>query len=151
MTHIDYEEAICDNPGTLCFPQAESNCGWISPILLRDCWFALRAHVPATGHFPPGNILHMSILSPWDKDSVHEWICKPISTCVCYGGWEECVWLTLLSQGAEGTGQLLAPCISCVWWSRKGSKATFGNTSPWDHRVTPRGYLVHSLEKTSCV
>ena len=115
MTHTDYEEAIYDNPGTFYFPQTASDCAWISPIHLLDCLFALRAaHVPATGQFPPGNISHMSILFPGDVHSVHEWICKPISICICCRGWEECTWLTLLTQGAEGMGQLLAPCISCV-------------------------------------
>lgn len=67
MTHTDYEEAICDNPGTFYFPQTASDCGWILPIHLLDCLFALRAaHVPAAGQFPPRNVLHTSILFSWD-------------------------------------------------------------------------------------
>ena len=42
----------------------------------------------------------------------------------------EAAWLTLPTQGEVRLRQLLAPCISCVWWGWKGSKGTFGNTSP---------------------
>lgn len=105
MTHSHGEEAICDDPGALCFPQAGSDCGWISPTRLLDCLFALRAaHVPATGQFPPGNISHVSIVFPWDVHSVHEWICRPTSTCVCCRGREERAWPTLLPGAQKGRG-----------------------------------------------
>lgn len=153
MTHTDYEEAICDNPGTLYFPQADSDCGCISPIHLLDCLFALRAaHAPATGQFPPGNILHTSILFPWDAQMVHEWICKPISTCICCKGWEECARLTLLTPGLRRNRAAPCPCASLASdGAGRAPKARLETPPPWDHRVTLRCYLVHSLEKTGCV
>lgn len=67
-------------------------------ICLTACLLALRAaQVPAFSQFPPVNILHVPTLFPWDVHWVHEWICKPVSTCFCCRGWEEWVWLTLLT------------------------------------------------------
>lgn len=132
MTHTDYEEAICDNPALFIFPRLLVTVDGSYPsTCLTACllWEQLVSQPQTSSHlgtfytrpyFSPGTCIYL----------VHEWICKPISTCICCRGWEECTWLTLLTQGAEGAGQLLAPSISCVWWSWNGSKGTFGNTFP---------------------